>query len=417
MFSTTNDPTRQRQQPGTGPGTASTSQDWRQGRFPQLMRWRIQEILLVSSPYDAFILEEDGLLTEMIYTEYLDLGLTHSPTITRVSTGEEALAALRGRSFDLVITLLRLGDMDVPKFSRAVRAIKPGLPVVLLIANDWELARLSRQARELDVDGVFVWQGDAKLILAMVKLLEDRQNAEHDTRVGDVGVIVVVEDSRRFRSSLLPIIYTELVRQTRAVMAEGLNHMDKLLRMAARPKVLLAENFEEGMELFRRFRKHIFGVITDVAFPRDGQPDPQAGMTFIRQIRGVLPDVPCLLESSDPGNWQLAERLNVSFLHKRSPTLLDDMRNFMLANFGFGEFVFRGLDGHEIARAPDLRAMVRVLREVPAESIEYHARHNHFSNWFRARTEFALARRMRPRRQYSTNKAGPSCLSPESTVS
>lgn len=362
------------------------------------MPQRIQEILLVCSPYDSFILEEDGLLTEMIHTEYLDLGLTHSPNITRVSTGEEALAAIRNGPCDLVITLLRLGDMDVSRFCESVRQIKPGLPVVLLVANDWELTRLTRQQRTQNVDGVYVWHGDAKVFLAIIKALEDRLNAEHDTRVGGVGVIILVEDSVRFRSSLLPIIYSQLVRQTRAVMADGLNYMDKRLRFAARPKVLVAETFEEALELYHRFRKYLFGVITDVSFPRGGAQDPQAGITFIRQLRADRPDVPALLQSSDASNWQLAERLGVSFLYKHSASLLEDVRNFMLDNFGFGDFVFRTPDGHEVGRASDLRSMQRVLRDVPAESIEYHARHNHFSNWFRARTEFALAGRMRPRR-------------------
>ncbi len=382
---------------GSAAGDRSGGHDWRRGRFPQLMQKRIQQILLVSSPYDAFILEEDGLLTEMIYTEYLDLGLTHSPNITRVSTGEEALRLLRGGAFDLVITMSRLGDMDVGRFGAAVRAQRPGLPVVLLVANEWELGRVTAAHRQ-HVDAAFVWHGDAKLFLAIIKVFEDRMNAEQDARVGDVGVIVLVEDSIRFRSSLLPIIYSQLVRQTRAVMVDGLNHMDKLMRMAARPKVLLAETYEEGLELFRRFRKQIFGVISDVSYPRGGIQDPQAGIAFIRQVRAELPDTPVLLQSSDASNWQLAERLGVSFLHKHSPTLLEDVRSFMLTHFGFGDFVFRLPGGGEVARAGDLRGMAQVLREVPAESIEYHARHNHFSNWFRARTEFALARRMRPRR-------------------
>ncbi len=372
--------------------------DWRTARFPNLMPRRIQDVLLVSSPYDSFVLEEDGLSSDMLFSEYQDLSLTHSPNLVRVATGEEALAAIRSRPFDLVITLLRLGDMDVPKFAQAVRAIKPDLPVVLLVANDWELARLTQQRARPPVDGLYVWYGDTKIILAIIKVLEDRFNVEHDTRAGDVSVIILVEDSVRFRSSLLPVIYSQLVRQTRAVMADGLNHMDKLLRMAARPKILVAENFEQGLDLFHRFRRHIFGVISDVSYWRAGQHDPQAGVAFIQEVRREMPDVPALLESSDPTNRQLAEQLGVGFLHKKSPTLADDVRNFMLRNCGFGDFVFRMPDGREVARAGDLRAMVHVLRDVPVESIEYHALHNHFSNWFRARTEFALARRMRPRR-------------------
>lgn len=392
-----------RMQPGPmlrrSPDETAGGHDWRAGRFPNLMPRRIQEVLLVSSPYDSFILEEDGLLTEMVASEYQDLGLTHSPNITRVSTGEEALAAIRERPFDLVITMLRLGDMDVGRFGGAVRRLNADLPLVLLIANEWELTRITRQQRrELNVDSCYVWHGDTKIFLAMIKVFEDRLNAEHDTRHGDVGVIILVEDSVRFRSSILPIIYSELVKQTRAVMADGLNHMDKLLRMRARPKVLVAETYEQGLELYERFKKHLLGVISDVSFPRGGAQDQQAGVRFLRHIRGELPDVPGLLQSSDADNRRLAEEAGVRFLHKRSETLLDDMRAFMLDNFGFGEFVFRLPDTREVGRAADLRSMRRVLRDVPLESIEYHARRNHFSNWLRARTEFALARRLRPRR-------------------
>lgn len=390
------------QGPGSGGGRGAehpaAAHDWRQGRFPHLMRRRIQEILLVSSPFDAFILEEDGLSTEVLYAEYADLGLTHAPNITRVATGEEALTAIGDGGFDLVITMLRLGDMDVAKFAQAVRRRRPHVPIVLLIANDWELARLTQQTTRPDVDGTYVWYGDTKVILAMIKVLEDRFNAEHDTRVGDVGVIVLVEDSVRFRSSLLPVIYSQLVRQTRAVMADGLNHLDRLLRMAARPKVLIAETFEEAVHLYQRFRKHLVGVVTDVGFPRDGRLDPQAGIAFIQLLRGDLPDVPVLLQSSDEANRRPAEQLGVGFLHKASATLPDDLRRFMLDHFGFGDFVFRTPDGQEVGRARDLRGMLQALRDVPAVTIEYHARHNHFSNWFRARTEFAVARRLRPRR-------------------
>ncbi len=388
--------------PGSAPLTppqdaASAGHDWRLGRFPTLMPRRIQEVLLVSSPYDSFILEEDGLLTEMIFTEYIDLGLTHAPSITRVSTGEEALNQLRQGSFDLVITMLRLGDMDVAKFGAAVHDIKPDLPVVLLVSSNWELSRVTQQKHE-HIDEIYVWHGDTKLFLAIIKALEDKLNAEHDTRVGDVGVIILVEDSIRFRSSLLPLVYSQLVQQTRAVMVEGINHMDKLLRMRARPKVLVADNYDDGLELYEHFSKHLFGVIADVSFPRSGRQSLQAGIAFIRYIKARVPDVPALLQSSDPSNRQRAEEIGARFLHKNSATLLEDLRRYMLENFGFGDFVFRMPDGREVARAGDLQAMARVLRDVPAESIEYHALRNHFSNWLRARTEFALARRLRPRR-------------------
>jgi len=362
------------------------------------MRQRVEELLLVSSAYDAFSFEEDGLLNEILYSEYTDLGLTHAPNVTRVSTGETALAALRERRFDLVITMLRLGDMDVLRFTQAVRHFAPGVPIILLTSSSWELARISELRDRLKVDGIYVWHGDTKIFLAMIKCLEDRWNAEHDTRVAGVGTIILVEDSVRFRSSLLPIMYTELVRQTRTVVADGLNRMHKLLRMRARPKILVAETFEEGLGFYDRFHKYLFGVIADVSFPRSGVQDPQAGIDFIRRVKADYPDMPALLQSSDLANRALAESVGAHFLHKRSATLLEDVREFMLNNFGFGDFVFRMPDGREVGRASSLRQMLRALREVPAESVDYHARRNHFSNWLRARTEFELARRLRPRK-------------------
>ncbi len=384
--------------PPANPDSLAAWQGWRGSRFPQLMKRRVEEILLVSSAYDAFSFEEDGLLSEVIYTDYSDLGLTHAPSVTRVATGEAALAALRERKYDLVITMLQVGDMDVFRFSAAARQITPATPLVLLTSSSWELARVTQQRGNLNVDAVYVWHGDTKLFVAMIKALEDRWNAEHDTRVGRVGTIILVEDSVRFRSSLLPIMYTELVKQTRAVGADGINRMHRLMRMRARPKILVAETFDEGLALYERFQRYLFGVISDVSFPRGGQMDPRAGIEFIRRVKSDHPDTPALLQSSDTANRALAEAIGAQFLHKRSPTLLEDVRRFMLENFGFGDFIFRLPDGREIARAADLRTLTRVLAEVPAESVEFHSRRNHFSNWLRARTEFELARRLRPKR-------------------
>ncbi|MBN2445222.1 MAG: histidine kinase [Phycisphaerae bacterium] len=376
----------------------SAGHPWRLGRFPTLMNQRVEEILLVSSPYDSFILEEDGLLTELIYSEYADLGLTHAPNVTRVPTATSAFNALRHQHFDLVIAMPRLGDMDVDKFRHAIQSRDPNLPVVLLISSEAELKRFVENTGGFDARDVYVWHGEAKLFLAIIKAIEDRWNVEHDTRVGGVGVIILLEDSIQFRSSLLPIIYSELVNQSRTVLADGINRMHKVLRMRARPKILVADSFERGSDDYRRFRKQLFGVISDVRFWRDGKLDPHAGIDFIRQVKRDHPDLPVLLQSSDEANRSLAESVGASFLHKRSLTLLHDVRDFMLNNFGFGDFVFRMPDGQEIARASDLHSLVRMLRRVPASSIDYHARRNHFSNWLRARTEFELARQLRPRR-------------------
>lgn len=374
-------------------------QDMRFGRLPKLMPKRVQEILLVSSPYDSFILEEDGLLSEMIYSEYADLGLTNPPNVTRVSTGAEALELIRSHEFDLVITMLRLGDMDVESFGRAARREREDLHIVLLISGDWDVTRATEMRAELQcVDDIYVWHGDTKIFLAMIKAIEDRWNADFDTRVGDVGVIIVVEDSIRFLSSLLPIMYTHLVSQTRAVMRDGINRMHKLMRMRARTKILTAHTFDSGMELYERYQAYVVGIICDVEFPRNGKLDPHSGIKFIKEVKDRNPDMAALLQSSDAENRELAREVGANFLHKRSNTLLADVGQFMLENFGFGDFVFRLPDQREVGRAHDLRSMAKVLAEVPVEALEYHATRNHFSNWLRARTEFALARRIRPRR-------------------
>lgn len=380
--------------------------DWEPGRLAHLMPRRVGEILLVASEYDAFILEEDGLLNELIFSEYSDLGLTNAPRVTRASTGEAALEMLRSRRYDLVITMMRLGGLKIADFGRAAREIAPGVPIVLLIASELDLPELDAQASELFVDDVFVWHGDAKLFLAIIKAVEDLWNVEHDTREGSVGVIILIEDSRRYRSSLLPKMYAELVQQTRSVMADSINRMHKLLRMRARPKILLANTFEQGIQLYQRYREHIFGVIVDVRFPRNGVSDPLAGIDFVRYVKADNPDIPALVQSSEPRNRTLAESVGGHFIHKRSSTLLIDLRTFMLDNFGFGDFQFKLPDGTYLGhRASDLRSMIAQLAVVPAESLDYHAKRNHFSNWLRARTEFALARKLRPRKRDEFNDA------------
>jgi CheY-like chemotaxis protein len=373
-------------------------QGWPARQLMHLMSRRVDRILLVCSAYDAYAFEEDGLLSEAIYSEYIDLGLTHVPTVKRVSTGEAALTALREEHFDLVITMLRLGDMDLARFVEAARSLAPATPVVLLALTDIELVRVSELGDRIKPDALYLWNGDTKLFLAIIKVIEDRWNAEQDTRLAHVGTIILVEDAPRFRSSLLPIMYSELVRQMRTVAADGINRAHKLLRMRARPKILVAQSYEEGLALYEKFGEYLCGVISDVSFPRAGRVDPQAGIDFLRRIRADYPDIPALLQSSDPANQALAEALGVHFLYKRSPTLLQDLRRFMVEHFGFGAFVFRMPDGREVAQARDLREMARALSQVPAESLEYHARRNHFSNWLRARTELELARRLRPRR-------------------
>lgn len=365
--------------------------------FHNLMPHRVQNVLLVSSLYESFILEEEGLLTELITREYLDMNLSHAPRVTRASTGEEALEYIRSQPVDLIITMTRLAQWSLPDFARAVKQIRPDLPLVVLAGEARELARHPELSSCKAIDRMFVWSGDAKILLAIVKFVEDCLNAEHDAREGDVRVIVLVENSVRFYSAYLPLIYGEVVKLTQSLIADGINVMQRLLRMRARPKILLAETFEEAWDLCSQFRDNLLGVISDIRFPKNGELDDEAGLHLARLIRNDSPHLPILLQSSDNSHASTASELQTSFLNKQSRSLLRDLRMFLLGNLGFGDFIFVLPGGHEVGRAHDLQSFEEMAATVPDDCIVFHAKYNHFSNWLMARTEFGLAARIRPR--------------------
>ncbi len=367
--------------------------------FENLMPFRVRDILLVSSLYDSFILKEDGRLNELLIGESLELNLQQIPSIAQVSTGSEALAVLRSQPrFNLVVTNLEVGDMDAARLAREIKQSGLDIPIVVLAYDYRELKNFVVRNPASDIERVFLWQGNVRMLIAIVKYVEDKRNAPHDTAAIGVPIILVVEDNIRYYSSFLPVIYTELISQSRRVIQEGINVAHKLLRMRARPKILLASNYEEAEQLVMRYKDYLLGVVSDVEFPRRGELTAEAGFELAHLIREAVPDVPIVLQSSRTQFREraLAERL--SFLRKRSPTLLADLRRVLTEQFGFGDFVFRLEDLSEVGRASDLGALETMLRQVPAESIAYHAQSNHFSHWLMARTEFALAQKLRPRK-------------------
>jgi CheY-like chemotaxis protein len=367
--------------------------------FQELMPYRVQDILLVSSLYDSFILQEEGRLGELILGEFLDFDLHHTPDLTHVSSGAEALELLRRESrFNLIVTALYPGDMDAAQLAREARTIRPEVPVVVLAYDYRELKTYVARNPRTEIERVFLWQGNPRILLAIVKFVEDRRNVAHDTRAAGVQALLVVEDNIRYYSAFLPVIYTELITQSQRLVGEGLNPSHRMLRMRARPKILHCTTFEEAWQEFTEHRDYLLGVISDVEFPHQGQLTPDAGFELARLIREQQPDVPILLQSSRPQFEARARGLGFSFLRKRSPTLLADLRRFMVEQFAFGDFVFRLPDGVEVDRASDLKTLEEKLHTVPAESIAYHGERNHFSTWLIARTEFALAHRLRPRR-------------------
>ncbi len=371
----------------------------RLSRFSDLARFRVHDILLVSSLYDSFILAEDGELQEVILKEFLDLNVRHTPGITHVSTADEAmaLAADRGRC-NLVIASSYLGEVSARALADRLRDAGIETPVVALAYDVREVAQLVEPSGPSPLDRVFLWQGDVRLVPAIVKYVEDRWNVVHDTGTFGVQAILVIEDNVRYYSSFLPTIYAELMHHAHSLVPEGVNLSHKLMRMQAQPKILLCGSYEEAWQYFTDYEEHILGVISDIEFPRGGRIARDAGLDFAQRVRARQPDVPVMLQSSRVENQALARSVGASFLVKNSPTLLQQLRQFMVEHLGFGDFVFRMPDGREVGRARDLRELEDRLAALPVESVAYHAERNHFSRWFKARTEFALAYELRPRK-------------------
>ncbi len=366
-------------------------------KFQKLMRVKIREILLVSSIYDNYIFEEDGRLYELIRQEYQDLNLSQSPEITHVTTGSEAIElALNEDNYDLIITTLHVEDMHVIQFAQNVRKAGINTPIILLAYDNHERRELEANYDTSIIERIFIWQGDYHLLIGIIKYVEDRLNVEHDTFTAGVQSIILVEDNVKFYSSYLPLIYTEIFKQSQRLISEGINLTHKFLRMRARPKILLCTTYEEAESYFEKYKEFVLGVITDINFKHYGVRDPEAGLKFSRHVKSYQKDIPVLLQS---GNLELKEKANevgASFLSKNSPRLLHDLRNFMLNNFGFGDFVFQLEDGTEVARAKNLKSLEEKIRTIPDESLLHHGEGNHYSKWLKARTEFYLAHKLRP---------------------
>ena len=367
--------------------------------FQNLMRLRISNILLVSSLYDLYLFEEDGRLYELIRNEYQGLNLSHSPELTRVSSGYDAInrAKDEGR-FDLIITTMHIEDMTALNFAKLARQSGLEIPIVLLGHDNRELKSLMTNPDSDLFDKVFIWTGDFRIIIGIIKYLEDQMNVEHDSKIVGVQNIIVIEDNIRYYSAFLPIIYTEMLKQSQRLISEGINLSHKFLRMRARPKILLCTNYEEAWQLFIKYKELVLGVISDIEFPKNAELDDSAGIIFAKAVKKTISDIPILLTSNNAKKQTEAKEAGFQFVLKDSSTLIYELQKFMNNNFGFGDFIFRTREGVEVGRAKDLLSMEEQLKVVPMESIKFHASRNHFSNWFKARTEFWLAHKLRPRK-------------------
>lgn len=366
--------------------------------YHNLMPHRVREVLLVSSVYDAFILQEDGHLSEQVFLEYKSLALSSAPRFTHVTSPEDAIDAMTDRRFDVVLVMPRLQGLDLIAFGRQVKELRPGRPVVVLAFDNHELDELRSLNDSPYIDAVFSWNGDAKILLAIIKYIEDKENVDEDMDIADVRVILLVEDSIRYYSEFLSHLYPELMRQSQRLFSEGLNRLQKLLRMRTRPKILHTTNYETAMEIIDKYRDNLLAVITDADFYRNGHHDKGAGLKLVGELRRTMPDLPILFQTANEEVRDEALRLATRFLNKTSPSLLWDLQQFLQDNLGFGDFVFRMPSGEEVARATDIRELEQCLETVPIESLELHARRNHISNWLMARSEFELAARLGPKK-------------------
>ena len=360
--------------------------------FSDLMQRRIHSVLLVASPYDAFIMEEDGRVEEQLFFEYNALNLSSPPRVTRVNDSTEAIGALAVKAFDLIIVMPGPSIPDSFSGLREIKRCAPQTPIVVLTPFSREVSRRLAAENLDDVDYVFSWLGNMDLILAIIKLLEDRMNADYDVNTVGVQTIMLVEDSVRFYSSVLPHLYKFLLQQSQHFSTEALNDHEKMLRMRGRPKVILARNYEEAVDLYGKFGRNLLGVITDVSFMRDGQKDPRAGIVLAEYIRRHDPYVPIIVESSETANREFVGPFNGIFLDKNSKKLPVDLGEAITANFGFGDFIMRDPDtGAEIMRIRSLKDLQYKMMEIPDKTLFYHARRNDISRWLYSRAIFAIA--------------------------
>ena len=364
--------------------------------FQDLMLHRIHEILLVASPYDAFILEEDGRLTQQILYEYLGMNLSYAPRVWHAKDATTGLRMLSDRSYDLVIVMMRISDMDPITFGEKVKNNYPDKPVILLAFDESEITTLPYERMKKTIDQVYIWSGNANVFPAIIKNIEDRMNLKRDYNIADIRSIIMVEDDPRYYSIILPLLYRTALKHARDLISKSFSDTDRLLLFRARPKIILTSTYEEAIEFYNQYRNNILGFISDVRFPKKGVMDSDAGLKLIKYIRNKDSDMPVLLQSTNSEHKKHAKKVNASFIDKNSTTLMQDLESFIINNFGFGDFIFRDRKRNEISRANNLKQFQKILKTIPSKTLRYHASKNHFSNWLAVRGEFNIASNLRP---------------------
>ncbi|WP_299981007.1 PEP/pyruvate-binding domain-containing protein [Desulfobacula sp.] len=364
--------------------------------YHELMANKVGEILLVSCPYDAFIMEEEGRLSTRIINEYKGLNLSKPPRLTWVSSASEAFGMLESKRFDLILAMPSLDGMDVYSFGEQVKKRYSDLPFFMLLHNTCDIDKYIGVDNSTAIDRTYIWGGNADLLLAIIKNFEDEMNVAFDTKNANVRVIILVEDSPYHYSSFLPVLYKQIVMQTQSVIEDSINEEHRLLKMRGRPKVLVAHNYEEAIALYEKYKPYLLSVFSDMRYLKNGVEDESAGYKLLTKIKKEIPDLPVLILSTENHNKEKVVDIPAVFINKNSNNLNDRIKNFFVSYLGFGAFIFRLPNGEEIARASDLRAIEKLLPEIPDESIVYHAMNDDFSRWFMARSEIDFALKLKP---------------------
>ena len=366
--------------------------DFTDTSFDLLMQKRIHRVLVICSNYDNYMLEEDGRIDEQIFNEYASLNLRYPPTFVQTDNAEDAFKILQDGDIDLVISMLSLKGTDVFGLAKRIKSKYENIPIVVLTYFSREVS-LRLEGEDLSaIDYVFCWLGDASLILAIIKLIEDKMNADYDIENIGVQAIILVENSIRYISSYLPNIYRIILLQSLDFQKEALNEHQRMLKMRGRPKILLANNFNDAVELYKKYKYNVLGVISDISYKKDGVNDENAGIELCKVVMADDDKVPFLIQSSSTVHKKAAEELGAGFINKYSKSLSLELRNFIIQNLAFGPFVFRNPDTMEpIAIATDLQSLQQKLLTIPDNSLAYHASRNHFSKWLNARALFPVA--------------------------
>jgi CheY-like chemotaxis protein len=338
------------------------------------------------------MLEEDGRIDEQIFIEYVSLNLRYPPVFILVDSEEKAFQRLKEENIDLVITMWGKGDMDIFELGRQIKRAYENIPIVVLTYFSREMSVRINKEDLSAIDYIFCWLGNANLLLAIIKLIEDKMNAEHDIVKIGVQAIILVENSIRFVSSYLPNLYTIILNQSKEFQQEALNEHQVMMRMRGRPKILLATTFEEAIELYNKYKYNVLGIISDISFNRKGRRDIEAGIRLCKLVKQDIVNMPFVLQSSNNKYEKIAKEMNVDFLYKYSKNLSIELRNFIIQNLAFGPFIFRDpVTKKEIARAANLQDFQQVLLSIPDNSLEYHTSRDHFSKWLNARALFPIA--------------------------